>query len=294
MHREWNDQRWEKAMREAVQERLAPAGQARRDVQWRRLREQIESSSAGRRLRLGPWQVSRLGLAACCLLLVIALVPLAFSDQFAGIGSRMLTSVAVKDDSPKVGLTAGESPEAATLKRPAVSLEGLGATEGHVLEGLGDADLRPPEDARRMAPYGWGGADPELDSDQFGAAGMASVDVTETAGEPDQDEGSLGIAATPSGVRDRLTLNDVREIVPFTVRLPGELPTGFTRVDITFEAHSPESGKLILFFDHPDGRYLRIEQEPLVGPSPAISDESAQWVTVRNLTGQMLVRNDTW
>jgi hypothetical protein len=262
--REWDDERLDSLIREAVQKRLEPAGAFQREVHWQRLREQLDTGWRGKQVKIGPWAVSRLGLAACCLLLMIVLVPLAFSD-LAGISQRWSASVAVKEDA---GPPAPEMP-VDTLKQPV-------EVGGNVLEKRGSA---VDADGVSTATFGL-----EKEQEAVGEAGMPSATVT--------------VTDTTTGVLEGLTIDEAREKIPFTVWFPRELPPGFNLVDITYEPHSPDTGKVILYFDHPDGRYLRIEQERLSGPAgerePPFYEESPQLVTVRNRAAQMLVHDDDW
>jgi hypothetical protein len=271
MPKEWDDERLETLVREAVQERLEPAAASRREVRWQHLRRHIDSGLNRRQITIGPWTLSRLGLAACCLLVVATLLPLAFSDQLINIGQRWSTPVAIKEDSDKI------APEAAVelLERTPEPPPATGT------------ELEKLDEGKRSAP----------EFDQIVAADTSSAEKPETLDGAEQPQAAAETATVAPGIHEDLTIDEVQRKVPFSVWLIRDLPSGFSLVNITFEAHGRETGKVIMFYDHPDGRYLRIEQEPLVKPvekERSFADNSAEEIIIRGRAGQMLVRGEDW
>lgn len=276
MPKERDNKHLETLVREAVQERLEPAAASRREVRWQRLRRHIDSGLNRRRITIGPWTLSRLGLTACCLLVVATLLPLAFSDQLINMGQRWSTPVAVKEDSDKIAPEAAVGLLEQTPEPPPVT----------------DTGLEKLDVGKRSAP----------DSGQIVAADTASAEKPETldAGAEQPQAAAETATVAPGinpGIHEDLTIDEVQRKVPFSVWLTRDLPSGFSLVNITFEAHGRETGKVIMFYDHPDGRYLRIEQEPLVKPAGKecpFADNSAEQIIIRGRAGQMLVRGEDW
>jgi len=265
-------------IREALQKRLEPAGTPASEVQWHRLRQKLASKRNASRIKLGPWSVSPRGLVAYGLLLLLVMLPLTFYDQISATGPRWFKTVTAERGSERSSLSA-------ITPGPSESANG-----DPVPKQPADLEVPTPENRSSVAP-------------EPGSSLMATGDLedgTEAATETDVGTdpalAAAGLTCAPADVVSGLTLEQLPEVAPFMVWFPRELPPGFGLIDITYEPHGTKAGKVILYFDHPDGRYLRIEQELLAKPVPEeeVLGGAAQTVTVRSRTGQMLVREEDW
>ncbi len=281
MRNQWTDDRWEALMRKAIQYRVAPAGEPRRDVQWQRIRKHLDAYP--RRpgwVYLGPWSFSRVGLASYCLLLLILVTPLAFSEQLTGIGHRLFAPVALQENvaSPeKADLIVDGRKKQAAFDRPAP--EGKGGAETSGMGGALPAGTPEPEAGLKMMAV----PEPSMESEP-GENQEPSPDSVRTADEA-------------RAVRHGLTVDEVKAAAPYPVRFPRNLPAEFNLVDITYEAHSMETGKVILFFEHPEGKYLRLEQETVTGRTweePLIQNGSPEFLTIKGYTGKIFIRGEDW
>jgi len=281
---QWSEDSWEALMRKAVQHRMASAPEPRRDAQWRRIRQHLDAHP--RRsgwVNLGPWSFSRLGLATYCLMLIILVAPLAFSQQLTGIAHRLFTPLALTEQAPSTGKTEVAADDA--KKRLAF-------------------DRSAPDEKGGAELFGTGGGEPvgpSAGAPQPEAAPML-MGVPEPSGESASETQELlpdsvtRTADEERAVRHGLTVDEVKATAPYPVRFPRLLPEGFKLADITYEAHSAETGKVILYYEHPEGKYLRIEQQKTgrTHDEPPVQNGVPERVTVKGYPGKIVIRGEEW
>lgn len=285
MSSQWSEENWDALMQKAVQHRMASAPETRREAQWRRIREHLAAHP--RRsgwVRLGPWSFSRLGLATYCLMLVIVVAPLAFSQQLTDFSHRLFTPLALQEQLPaadKAGLAAEDPTKRLALERAAP--DGKGGAE---IFGVGGGpDVGAPVGAPQPEPAPMLMAVP----DPAAADGTAVETQEQPPGLDPQ------AAADRPAVRHGLTAEEVMTVAPYA-RFPRLLPEQFKLADITYEAHSTETGKVILFYEHPDGKYLRVEQQKDGDPGdqPLVPSGVIEPVIVRGYAGKIVMRGEEW
>ncbi|MEW6541337.1 MAG: DUF4367 domain-containing protein [Bacillota bacterium] len=283
MSSKWSEDSWDELMRKAVQHRMASAPESRPDAQWQRLRRHLDAKPrrAGW-VNLGPWSFSRLGLAAYCLMLAILVAPLAFSEQLTGIAGRLFTPVALTQKAPPAE-KAEVAKDTAEERLASTAPDEKG---GALLFSTGGGEPADP------AP----GA-PQLEADPMKAAlpeTPAGSEPVETQDAPPESE--LRTVDGEPAVRRGLTIDEVKAAAPYPVRFPRLLPERFRLADITYEAHSVETGKVILYYDHPEGKYLRVEQQQNghAFDEPPILDGVSERVTVNGFPGKIVVRGEEW
>lgn len=271
-------------MRNAVQHRMASAPESRPDAQWQRLRRHLDAEP--RRsgwVNLGPWSFSRLGLAAYCLMLAVLVTPLAFSEQLTGIAGRLFTPAALTQKAPpaemaEVAIGTAEERESSASTAP----DGKGGAE---LFSTGGEPADPAPGAPQLEAGPMKAALPET---------PAGSEPVETQAAPPESE--LRTVDGEPAVRRGLTIDEVKAAAPYPVRFPRLLPEQFRLADITYEAHSAETGKVILYYDHPEGKYLRVEQQQNghALDEPPILDGVSERVTVNGFPGRIVVRGEEW
>ncbi len=286
MSGKWSEDGWDELMRNAVQHRMASAPKSRPDEQWQRLRRHLDAQP--RRsgwVNLGPWSFSRLGLAAYCLMLAILVAPLAFSEQLTGIAGRLFTPAALTQKAPPAEMAEVVAKGTAEERERSVST---------APDGNGGAELFSTGGGQMAGPA------PGMPTPEAGPMKVA-LPETPAGGEPVETQDAppdrdIRTFAGEPAVRHGLTIDEVKAAAPYPVRFPRLLPEHFRLADITYEAHSVETGKVILYYEHPEGKYLRIEQQQNghALDEPPVLDGVSERVTVNGFPGRIVVRGEEW
>ncbi len=254
----------EKVIQNAVCQRFDPDPCAEnaicREQQWQRLRERI---AAGRRqylFRIGPWNFEKLHAAAMAAAFLLLISTLFFTGQLQQINWKSAIFLANNEQQ--------EGFQSFPLDNDSNSGKGVGPqAPPEELEVAGDADAG---DSGNEPPS-------RTDSRESSLAG-AAIDNQTTSAE------------------QTLMFEELIHRVPFNILYPGYLPQGFQLANINYESHSNNTGKLILYFEHRDGRYLRLEQEKFASFSNRdhVYPESGSFTTVRGYGAHIISRNQNY
>lgn len=155
------DEELDELLRKAVQARMEDCDPPPVEEAWKRFKARLRRYEAERRkVRIGPWRLPRLALAAALLFALLIAIPITFPDQLGAIGRRVFhtTRTVVDLGDGEMNLMAGRHPQ--DQAPPSPPPPGLGPEGGTALDPEVKEIPMPPEqkglsleEVRSAAPF---------------------------------------------------------------------------------------------------------------------------------------------